>query len=190
MRNNFLIMLICIVSLKTTINYQNPYQTLRVGSYRSLAYINDVYLELVEKFSKTNSSEIREKLFELKRAFIEIKVARQKEETYESLITGLLKVGKQCTMAIIIFYLTLLFLYYLFFILKKFIKVSYAFFIMNIVIFYTLENFFMALIINIKLLHMISFVFSLCIFIIRYYSRKNQVDSNKNYEKFYDEPKS
>ena len=181
-------MIIWFILLKTAISYQNPYQTLQVGSYHSLSYIYNVYLELVEKLNNTNSSDIMEKIYRYKRAYLEIKVSRikEKEDGGDNVTLGLLNVSKQCTMAIIIFYLALQFLYSLFMILKVCIQKIYLYLIINIVIFHFLENFFMP--INIKLQYMFTFTLSLSIMIFRSYSRKKQVNLNNNYAKFLDEP--
>jgi hypothetical protein len=174
--------------------YQNPYQTLRVGPFHSLSYIYQVYLDLVETIKKTNSKEIIDKLEIIKRAYLEIKLSRfkEKEEGPDELFTGILTVAKQCTMAIIIFYFSLVILHHILKFVFWLFKECYLFFIMNIVIFQLLQNFFMPLINNVKVQYMLTLVLSVSVLLFRYYSRKQKEKSlsgsTYSYGVFQDEP--
>ncbi len=189
--STYFLIILSLYMIGNSLSYKNPYQTLKVGSFHSLPYIYKSYLDLINSVNNSNTTISMDKLYLIKKAYIEIKVSRrkEKEEGDDEPIIGLIKVGKQCTIALIIFYITLSVVYYALKFARFVLLKLYFVLIVNIVIFNILQTFFISFINDVSIQYFLTMILSISFLSFRYFSKnrgKMIENCNKGYGEFKD----
>jgi hypothetical protein len=165
--------------------YRNPYQTLNVGSYHSLSYIYSVYQELKQQIIDTKGGDLNEELEKLKSAYNAIKGVRKRESENgdDEYFKGILDTTQQCIVVLAITYIGFAIVYFLIKLLFTLCQHTYKFFIITLVTFFVLDNFFLTVVRSFQVRLFLSVTVSFVFLVVK----NKGAQSEKEYKPFNNE---
>lgn len=173
----FLKVMVVVFSLASlTRCYKNPYQVLGVASVQNMNSVTQQYQLLIQKYHSD-----QEKLNQFKVSYEEILFTRSRIKDYqnENVIEGIYRVGKDCSMAIIVFYAMCLLLYYVIELFCFLISLTLRYIFSLIFTNFLLDTFFCDMISLIWIQAIITILISICLVKIyeKYFMiKKNQIE--------------